>query len=886
MKFWQKTIINFALTLIVTVLISGCSNDDTASSTKTTKTPPHKEVQQVQSDRLKAGISEALAIQRAALLKNIVYNLTFHIPDQPTVDIVAEQKISFDLLDPSQSLILDFREDAQLLKRLSVNGQSQTINHKNEHLVIAPINLKKDRNIIEIDFVAGNTSLNRNPDYLHTLFVPDRARTVFPVFDQPDLKARYELTLDVPKQWNALANAPLLSLEEQDTRKLYKFSQSDLISSYLFSFVAGDFQTETRTLNGREMNFLHREKDKGKVARNIDQIFELHAAALAWLEEYTDIEYPFQKFDFALIPTFQYGGMEHVGAIQYRASSLFLDEDPSQTQLLNRANLIAHETAHMWFGDLVTMKWFNDVWTKEVFANFMAAKIVNPSFPDINHDLNFLLRAYPAAYSVDRTKGANAIRQHLPNLNEAGTLYGAIIYNKAPIMMRQLERILGEDIFREGMREYLKTFANKNATWPDLISILDQKSPQDLKQWSEVWVNTPGRPVFSFEQNATTNQLLLTQSDPSGLNRFWPQQFSIVGHQGDDKLNIETAKGYTIENPQLPLESGFNNPDQILVNADGFGYGLFPASLAMIENQWDNLGDLQKGVLFIQVYEQMLENTPRTRPVDYIKTLIWTANQENNELLLNTVLNQIRTIYWRFLSPTQRDQVTPLLENMLIKRMTQQDLAPSSRKIFFNNFQAIASTPTAIEKLNTIWSGRETLDGISLSQRELTNLAANVAIKIGVTDPEKAQSILATQLAKINNPDDKRRFEYLMPSLSSEKSIRDDFFNSLKEAKNRETESWTLTALSYLHHPLRLKDAEKYILPSLALMEEIQATGDIFFPERWSVTTLQNHNSPQAAQTVRDFLSARKDYNYQLKLKILQAADPVFRAETILKKAK
>ena len=121
--------------------------------------------------------------------------------------------------------------------------------------------------------------------------------------------------------------------------------------------------------------------------------------------------------------------MEHVGAIQYRADTLFLDESPSQTELLGRASLIAHETAHMWFGNLVTMEWFDDVWLKEVFANFVAAKIVNPTFTEINHDLSFMVRHYPSAYSVDSTGGANAIRQRLSNLNEAGTLYGNIIYN-------------------------------------------------------------------------------------------------------------------------------------------------------------------------------------------------------------------------------------------------------------------------------------------------------------------------------------------------------------------------------------------------------------------------------------------------------------------------
>ena len=135
----------------------------------------------------------------------------------------------------------------------------------------------------------------------------------------------------------------------------------------------------------------HRETDAAKVARNRDAIFDLHAAALAWLEDYTAIPYPFGKFDFVLIPSFQFGGMEHAGRDPLQRASLMLDESATQNQLLDRASTIAHETSHMWFGDLVTMRWFNDVWMKEVFANFMAAKIVNPSFPQVNHELRFLL---------------------------------------------------------------------------------------------------------------------------------------------------------------------------------------------------------------------------------------------------------------------------------------------------------------------------------------------------------------------------------------------------------------------------------------------------------------------------------------------------------------
>src|SRR6185503_18218790 len=172
---------------------------------------------------------------------------------------------------------------------------------------------------------------------------------------------------------------------------------------------------------------------------------------------------------------FQFGGMEHPGAIFYSASGLLLDESATENQILNRASVIAHETSHMWFGDLVTMQWFNDVWMKEVFANFMAAKIVNPAFPKLNHDLRFLTEHYPPAYAVDRTEGTHPIRQELANLNEAGSLYGAIIYEKAPIVMRQLERILGPAKLQEGLQVYLKQFAFANATWQDLIKILDER---------------------------------------------------------------------------------------------------------------------------------------------------------------------------------------------------------------------------------------------------------------------------------------------------------------------------------------------------------------------------------------------------------------------------
>ncbi len=813
------------------------------------------------------GVSWELASYRKAHISNVNYNLEFRIPENKEQQIQALEVLSFDLDEVEGDLQLDFRESVDKLKGIIVNDANQEINFQNEHIIIDKERLKVGTNKIEINFFAGESSLNRNEEYLYTLFVPDRARTAFPCFDQPNLKATYDLTLNLPMSWSAIANAPIQILNVVDGRKAIKFHKSDLISTYLFSFVAGKFKAINRKIGGREMTMIHRETDQAKVDRNVDLIFYLHDASIKWLEQYTGIKYPFKKFDFALIPSFQYGGMEHVGAIQYRASSLFLDESPSQSRLLSRASLIAHETAHMWFGDLVTMDWFDDVWTKEVFANFMAAKMVNPSFPDIDHDLNFHVRHYPSAYSVDRTEGANPIRQNLPNLNEAGQMYGAIIYNKAPIMMRQLEMMVGENKFQEGMQEYLQTYSNKNATWPDLIRILNRKTSADLIEWSNVWVNTPDRPHFNLKNGK------LGQSDPKEQGRVWFQQFTVESLKKD-------ADNYNIMSPTMAQLDLSVYPEQFftqdaLFNANGTGYGVFPISKDIITNHWRTMSDLEKGVAFINLYEQFLEGNVIT-PEEYIELIKWVVVQEKNQLMLNLVLSQLNRVYWSFLTNEQRERLAPDLERTLYHCMSDKAETPSQKKIFFNAFRNVTITDNNVNRLYDIWIGAShaKVPGLNLSENDRTSLAGQLAIKM----PLQAQTIIDKQLAAIENPDRKRRFEFIKPSLSNSVEVRDAFFESLSNEENRQTESWVLGALGYLHHPLRREAAVKYIRPSLDLLQEIQITGDIFFPKRWLDQNLGNHNSKEAVEAVEEFLESNPDYNRQLKMKIQQSADMMKRA--------
>jgi aminopeptidase N len=818
---------------------------------------------------IEPGVSVELAEYRAAVVSAINYRLHLDIPEDQAADIAGRIVIDFQLRDTSQPLQLDFREAADRLRSVAVNGRDVNFRFRDEHLVIPRKSLARGGNRIEIGFLAGSSSLNRNPDFLYSLFVPDRARTAFPLFDQPDLKATWELSLAMPADWAAMSSAPVARVEVEGDRSTVYFRRSGRLSSYLFSFVAGKFKSIDREVDGRPMQLLHRETDQDRISRNIDEIFRLHADALAWLEAYTGIEYPFEKFGFALLPSHPYGGMEHVGAIQYRAETLWLDEAPSDTDLLRRAALIAHETAHMWFGNLVTMRWFDDVWTKEVFANFMAARIVNPTFPSIDHDLNFLVSHHPGAYSVDRTPGANPIRQHLANLNQAGQLYGAIIYDKAPIMMRQLEALVGEDTFREGIREYLGRFSHSNATWPELIEILDEYSEQDVAVWSDTWVNSAGRPRFELGQG--DSGMLLEQRDPNGMGRLWPQVFSILELPGGEVRRQESLAATASLPRDLPTSTG-----QLVFNADGRGYGLFPADIEALAGGAD-MDDLSRASLLINLYEQMLE-AGQPRPGDLLLQLVPIIESSSNQLLLDLALGQLRHIYWTLLPAGLREELAPDLEQALWQAMLDS-AAETSRKIYFTAFSEIALTTGSVQRIRDIWGGDLVIENLPLAERDLIRLTRILAIK----RPEEADTLVAVQMARTMNPDEQRRFAFMAPSLSADPAVRDAFFASLSDDENRQTESWVLDALGNLHHPLRVRSAEAYVLPSLELLEEIQATGDIFFPTGWLRQTLGNHTSDHVANLLRSFLEERPDYNPQLRMKILQQADTVWRANRLRK---
>jgi aminopeptidase N len=849
---------------------------------------------QVSAPPIEPGVSLQLAQERAKVLQDIRYRLHFTLPSEVKVPLAGEETIYFDCLDNSVPLQIDFKANPDQLSEIRVNGQIVPPRIEQEHLVLESRYLHKGQDSVQIRFIAGNRPVNRNPDYVYTLLVPDRARALFPCFDQPDLKAVFTLSLDLPLDWKAVANAPLEDSSIEDPAdvgasdikgtkfKTYRFRQSDTISTYLFSFAAGKFFEATRNMHGRIMHGYYRETDSNKIRLSLDSLFRIQEQAIDFLQVYTDVPFPFIKFDFVAIPDFQFGGMEHPGAIQYQSASLFLDESATAEQFNSRSNLLSHETSHMWFGDLVTMRWFNDVWMKEVFANFMADKIGNITRPGGDFQLKFLTAHFPAAYNTDRTAGANPIRQTLGNLQDAGSLYGNIIYNKAPIVMQQLERLMGEGPFRGGIMEYLKTYAYGNASWPDLIGILGKYTTTNLELWNKVWVNETGRPRINYHwqdlgQRGThdlTSGLILAQKGEDGSSRVWPQlielAFIYADHTDEYTVNMNA------DSVSVPELAGKPKPLYILFNSSGKGYGLFPVDTMGI-TQIASLPDpVMRASAYINQYENMLDGNFIT-PGGLLRQDQQYLVKESKELNLGVLLGQINSVFWHFITPTDRTKVAPDLENTLWEAMGKT-FQPNEKKLLFLAYAGIALTPSAQDTVYKVWNSKQPPEGVKLSEDDYTGLAAGLALR---TYPGYKQ-VLQEQGKRIQNPDRRARFQYLQSSLSANQAVRDSFFITLKDRKNREKEAWVLSALGYLHHPLRTGVSEKYLAASLDWLEEIHQTGDVFFPERWLQVSFGNYQAPAVAAMVDRFLKDHPAYDPKLKEKILQATDNLFRTQKLL----
>ncbi len=808
------------------------------------------------------GVERSLAQERRKSISDVSYDLCFTVPEEKERPLTVDAVISFEYDDTKRAanrdLILDFEGKVTSAR---INGMQWTPTIKDEHIIIPEKLLKHGKNTLQfVDCVSLDKALNRRTDHMYTLFVPANARSAFPCFDQPDMKARYDLTLRLPDGWTAVTTGSMISEEHTPGGKVLKFNTSAPLPTYLFSFSAGKFQQADTVIDGRHLEFFHMETDPQKRAQ-IPEIFRLAAKALSWMEEYTGVEYPFEKFAFVALPDYQVGGMEHPGAIQYKDKVLFLSPTPTPAEIQQRAQVIAHETAHMWFGDLVTMEWFNDVWTKEVFANLMATKATADMFPDNDEDLTFLRTIQTKALDTDVTPGTHAIEQELDNMNAAGLLYGNIIYQKAPVMMRKLEQIMGSERFREGLGEYLQRFSYGNATWDDLIEILSRHAPEaNLQDFSRAWVKEAGLPNITC--SIEDGKLVVEQSDPLGRGLVWQQSFSVGVIPDNGCSIIEIPVNVTTERLETTLPA---TVEAVIPNINGDGYGRFilqDEQLEAINKNWTQFTPLNRQAMLMLLYDATLQGQiSYERLANKLLNCITEETdeydlEETNEQILATLCDRLSIVLQR-IPPENRREI-----EQGIRERADQTNSPATHIALTRTLSKYGQHQDYMD----VWKNRS--DSL-LTPEDHINMAYHLAVR----HPNEAHAILEEQRRRLEaeKPLLLEEFDFVSRGALPGEENAMQLFESLNDVENRRTENWVLALLALIADESRGDYTLRFIMPALSATEEIRQTGSIFFPANWAKTLLNGYYSDKASRILNEWIANNPDYRPALLRKIKES---------------
>ena len=333
-----------------------------------------------------------------------------------------------------------------------------------------------------------------------TQFEATDARRSFPCWDEPAAKATFQLTLRIPSELTAVSNTmPEAEATNEDGTKEVRFGETPKMSTYLLAFVVGDLAAvEERASNGTLVRVwaTRGKEEQGRFA------LETAVDLLAYMDFYFGIPYPLEKLDHIALPDFAAGAMENWGAITYREIALLFDPENSAANTRQRiAEIVSHEMAHMWFGDLVTMEWWDDLWLNESFASWMGNKAVDHIRPEWDMWTQFVFQDTNGGLSLDGLKNSHPIEMQVTNPAEIGELFDAISYNKGGAVLRMLEDFLGEEPFRQGIYHYLKSHQYGNARTEDLWASLEEVSGKPITEIMNTWVKQAGYPVLTVAES-------------------------------------------------------------------------------------------------------------------------------------------------------------------------------------------------------------------------------------------------------------------------------------------------------------------------------------------------------------------------------------------------
>ncbi|HEV8150287.1 MAG TPA: M1 family aminopeptidase, partial [Gemmatimonadales bacterium] len=660
------------------------------------------------------GVSRRLALWRAATVREVRYELALDVssPDSAIGRII----IRFARTGGADA-VLDYR--GRRLTNMSVNGASLAVTpaHNGNHVRIPARLLVAGENAVELAFISDIAPTGAGiirvhdpvdqSDYLYTLLVPADANQLFPCFDQPDLKARLAFTLTFPSSWTAVANGSLTRADTTGSRITGHFAETRPLPTYLIAFAAGPWTRFSRNEGGRSIS-LYLRRSRAREA-DPDTLLALQHRALAWMEAYYGRPFPFEKFDLLLAPAFPFGGMEHPGVVMYNEDRFIFRERPTLTRRLGRFSTILHETAHQWFGDLVTMRWFDDLWLKEGFATYMAAKGLAELAPSSDAWKSFYQSNKPPAYAVDQTSGTTPLWQAMQNLDEAKSAYGAIVYNKAPSVLKQLNFLVGDSAFQSGVRRFLAAHAYANATWRELLTSLI-RDPATAAGFGRNFMLRPGMPLVETRLTVRAGHVgrltLLQRAAQPALSGAtpWPMRTQVVLAYSDSApLNLPvTLSGAVTE---VTAAVGRPAPRFVFPNAGDYGYFvslLDSASVRALEHgALRSVPDaLLRSMLWGALWDQV--RALRLDPERLARLTLSELPLERDEQIVPSLLGRLERTLRAYLPPARAETLQRAAERVLWE-MTADPARPYGiRRAALDALTAITATPEAVTRLTTL----------------------------------------------------------------------------------------------------------------------------------------------------------------------------------------
>jgi aminopeptidase N len=833
------------------------------------------------------GIPRDLARQRAQQIKDVHYRLAYNL--WPKADsFVGHEVLSF-VQNPVEgrpvSEWLDFREGT--ISGLSVNGHFSSPQIQNGHVELPGKYLQAGENKIEIDFIApvapAGKAITRFEDkddgneYLYTLFVPMDADMAFPCFDQPDLKATFKLALNMPLGWTAISNTAGEETQKEDIGKSsvhrIEFAETRPISTYLFAFAAGPFQKvhDTPGLPGLYVRKSKLQKAEAEAA----EVQQITADGIKYLSDYFAQPFPFPKYDLVMIPGFAYGGMEHAGATFVREESILFRTAPTHSDHLNRDILLLHELTHQWFGDLVTMRWFDDLWLKEGFAQYMAYHALNSLKPNDHAWKRFYQAIKPAAYAIDSTLGTTPIYQDIPNLKDAKSAYGAIVYSKAPGVIKQLAFVVGENQFRDGLRLYLKEHAYANAEWDDLVHALERTSNKQLGPWADAWIKHRGMPQVDVEWKCNTKNktvsVQLSQHDVLNEGPIWPIATEVLLHQnGVDihkRIDFATAKSQ-------PLTAA-GCPDYVFANAEDHAYGRFlldPVSQKAVLAHLGEIDNLFKrtllwGSLWDSVREAEMD------PREYLSLALRLLPDEKDESLAQSIIGHSIGALHRYVPAATRQEFGPKFEALATEQMLHGQ-SQDMRITWFRALRGVAETDKARGELKDMLSGKLTVPGVELRPLDRWNIVESL---IALHDPQ-AEEIQAAE-GKRDPSGDGKKYAYMAKAAEPDPAVKKQYFDEYLHDSAR-PEDWIEQSLGRFNYWNQADLTAPYLKPALDALPQVKRERKIFFLLGWLNAFIDGQQSAEAQKEVHNYLKTAQ-LDRDLQLKILEVVDELDRTVKI-----